>query len=73
MKMIMKPMGIIEWFIKIRYKLDDLVIRVSQVTSKSEEKLAGNRMIVNRYHSEINGLQKATLRGVAFTKLYLIN
>lgn len=60
MKIVMKPIEMIAWFTKdgvanpIRYRLDDQVIRV-QVTSKSEEKQAGNRMIVYRCQSEING------------------
>ena len=61
MKVLMKPIEMIAWFTKdgvpnpVRYKLDDKVIRVEQVISKSEEKLAGNRMIVYRCQSEING------------------
>ena len=61
MKVLMKPIEMIAWFTKdgvpnpIRYKLDNLVIRVGQVRSKSEEKVAGNRMIVYRCQSEING------------------
>lgn len=61
MKILMKPIEMIAWFTKegvlnpIRYKIDDKVIRIDQVTSKSEEKLAGNRMIIYRCQSEING------------------
>lgn len=57
----MKPIDMIAWFSQdgslhpVRYKFDDEVIKVEQVTSKSEEKLAGNRMIVYRCQSEING------------------
>jgi len=60
MKILMEPIEMIAWFTKdgvpnpIRYKLDGVVIKV-QVTSKSEEKLAGNRMIVYRCQSEIYG------------------
>lgn len=62
MKVLMKSIEMIAWFTKegvpkpIRYKVDDEVIKVQQVTSKSEEKLAGNRMIVFRCQSEINGV-----------------
>jgi len=62
MKVIMKPIEMIAWFTKdgapkpIRYKVDDVVVKVQQVISKSEEKLAGNRMIVFRCQSEINGV-----------------
>ena len=61
MRVLMKPIEMIAWFTKdgvlnpVRYKLDDKVIRVEQVTSRSEEKLAGNRMIIYRCQSELNG------------------
>lgn len=51
----------IAWFSKdgvpnpVRYKLDNQVIKVEQVILRSEEKLAGNRMIIFRCQSEING------------------
>jgi len=57
----MKPIEMIAWFSKdgiatpVRYKLEGKVIKVEQVTSRSEEKLAGNRMIIYRCQSEING------------------
>jgi len=60
MKILMQPIEMIAWFTKdgvpkpIRFKFDDLVIKV-QVISKSEEKLAGNRMMIFRCQSEING------------------
>ena len=65
MKILMKPIEMIAWFTKdgipnpIRLRIDDMVIRVGQVTSRSEEKLAGNRMIIYRCQSEINGELKA--------------
>lgn len=61
MRILSKPIEMIAWFTKdgvlnpIRYKLDGIVSKVDQVTSKSEEKLAGNRMIIYRCQSEING------------------
>ena len=61
MKVLMKPIEMIAWFNMegvpnpVRFKLADKVIKVDQVTSKSEEKLAGNRMIIYRCQSEING------------------
>jgi len=61
MKVLMKPIEMIAWFTKegvpnpVRYKLDGEVRKVEQVVSKSEEKLAGNRMIIYRCQSEING------------------
>jgi len=61
MRVLMKPIEMIAWFTTdgvpnpIRYRIDDKVIRVGQVTSRSEEKLAGNRMIIYRCQSEING------------------
>ncbi|KUO75745.1 MAG: hypothetical protein APF81_17870 [Desulfosporosinus sp. BRH_c37] len=65
MKVLMKPIDMIAWFTKhgvpnpIRFRIDDQVIKVQQVTSKSEEKLAGNRMIIFRCQSEINGVLRA--------------
>ena len=65
MKILMKPIEMIAWFTidgvpnPIRYRVDDKVIRVGQVTSRSEEKLAGNRMIIYRCNSEINGELRA--------------
>jgi len=59
MKIVMRPIEMIAWFTKdgvakpIRFKLDDLVIKV-HVISKSEEKLAGNRMMIFRCQSEID-------------------
>lgn len=64
MIVLMKPIEMIAWFTKdgvpnpIRYKLDETVIKVEQVTSMSEEKLAGNRMLIYRCQSEINGKLK---------------
>lgn len=64
MIVLMKPIDMIAWFTKdgipkpIRYRLDNEVIRVQKVTSMSEEKLAGNRMIIYRCQSEINGILK---------------
>ncbi|WP_242832497.1 hypothetical protein [Desulfosporosinus orientis] len=57
----MKPVEMIAWFTQdgipnpIRCRLGDKVIRVQQVTSISEEKLAGNRMFIYRCQTEING------------------
>jgi len=61
MKVLMSPIEMIAWFTKdgvpnpVRYKLEGKVIRVEQVTSRSEEKLAGNQMIIYRCQSEIDG------------------
>ncbi|HZK56172.1 MAG TPA: hypothetical protein VFC84_18610 [Desulfosporosinus sp.] len=61
MRIFMKPIEMIAWFSlervpnPVRYKLDDKVIKVEQVTSKSDEKLAGNRMIIFRCQSDMNG------------------
>lgn len=65
MKVLMKPIEMIAWFTKdgvpkpIRFRIEDQVIKVEQVPSKSEEKLAGNRMIIYRCQSAINGELKA--------------
>jgi hypothetical protein len=39
----------------IRFRLADKEIRIEQVISMTEEKLAGNRMLLFRCQSEING------------------
>jgi hypothetical protein len=39
----------------LRYKLNDETIKIEQVVSVTEEKLAGNRMLVYRCQSEIKG------------------
>jgi len=65
----MQPIEMIAWFTlegtpnPIRYKMtsDDaspIVVKVDQVVTRSEEKLAGNRMIIFRCQSEIDGLLK---------------
>ena len=65
MRVLMKAIEMIAWFTKdgvpnpIRFRIDDKVVRIGQVTSKSEEKLAGNRMIIYRCQSEVNGELKA--------------
>jgi hypothetical protein len=57
----MKPIEMIAWFTKngvptpIRLRLEDNVIRVGRVISRSEEKLAGNRMLIYSCQSEIGG------------------
>lgn len=65
----MQPIEIIAWFTlegvpnPIRYKiasLDDsnVVVKIDRIVTRSEEKLAGNRMFIFRCQSEINGLLK---------------
>lgn len=69
MRVLMQPIEMIAWFTlegipnPIRYKLasdDDsnAVVKVDRVVTRSEEKLAGNRMFIFRCQSEINGLLK---------------
>ena len=63
MKVLMKPIEMIALFSAdkprpIKFKIDDNVVKVEQIISLSEEKLAGNRMIIYRCQSEINGLLK---------------
>lgn len=68
MKVLMKPIEMIAWFTQegipnpIRYKLSEdasnVVIKVDKVITRSEEKIAGNRMLIFRCQSEINGLIK---------------
>ena len=60
----MKPIEMIAWFDlvgvprPIRFRVDGEVCIVQQVSSISEEKLAGNRMKIYRCQSEIDGLLK---------------
>ena len=39
----------------IRFKLADKTIKIEQVVSVTEEKLAGNKMLIFRCQSEIDG------------------
>lgn len=65
----MQPIEMIAWFTlegipsPIRYKIasedaSNIVVKVGRVITRSEEKLAGNRMFIFRCQSEINGLLK---------------
>ena len=67
----MQPIEMIAWFTlegtpnPIRYKMNSdnanashVVVKVDRVVTRSEEKLAGNRMFIFRCQSEINGILK---------------
>ena len=67
----MQPIEMIAWFTlegipnPIRYKMamasdngSNVVVKVDRVVTRTEEKLAGNRMFIFRCQSEINGLLK---------------
>ena len=69
MRILMQPIEMIAWFTlegipnPIRYKMtsDDssnVVVKVDRIITRCEEKLAGNRMLIFRCQSEINGLLK---------------
>ncbi|HBW36315.1 hypothetical protein [Desulfosporosinus sp. BICA1-9] len=69
MKILMQPIEMIAWFTQegtpnpIHYKLTSvdaasIVVKVDRVVTRSEEKIAGNRMILFRCQSEMNGLLK---------------
>ena len=69
MKIYMKKIKMIAWFtengvltpMKFQIATDDdepATIKVDNVTERSEEKLAGNRMIIYRCQSLINGVEK---------------
>ncbi|MCB8816034.1 hypothetical protein [Desulfosporosinus shakirovi] len=69
MKILMQPIEMIAWFTlegspnPIRYKMtsadaSNAVVKVDRILTRSEEKLAGNRMIIFRCQSELNGLLK---------------
>lgn len=57
----MRPVEMLAWFkeggnpVPLRFKDKGRVIKVEQVISRSEEKLAGNRMFIYRCQTEING------------------
>ncbi|WP_298202082.1 hypothetical protein [Desulfosporosinus sp.] len=60
MKILMKPIEVLAWFENgtphpLRFKLDGKEIKIEQVVSMTEEKLAGNKMLYFRCQSEING------------------
>jgi len=65
----MQPIEMIAWFTQegtpnpIRYKItssdsSNIVVKVDRVVTRSEEKIAGNRMLIFRCQSEMNGLLK---------------
>lgn len=69
MKVMMKPIEVLAWFSiegaprPLRFKLqgdyDEVhVYKVEQILHRSEEKLAGNRMLIYRCQSEIEGTQR---------------
>lgn len=68
MKVLMQPIEMIARFSPegtprpIKYQVtsdgESIVIQVDQVLFQTEEKLAGNRMLVFRCQSEINGFSK---------------
>ena len=53
MKVLMKPIEVLAWFENgaphpIRFRLDNKEVKIEQVVSMTEEKLAGNRMLCFR-------------------------
>ena len=68
MKILMQPIEMIAWFTRegvphpIKYRLrqneENITVRVDRVMIRSEEKLAGNRMLLYRCQSVINGIEK---------------
>ena len=64
MKTQMTPIEVIAHFkdngtiLPLRFKLNDDAIRIEQVVSVTEEKLAGNKMLCFRCQSEIDGALK---------------
>lgn len=68
MKILMKPIEMIAWFVKdnypipLRYRITsedetNTVIKIDKILFKEEEKLAGNRMILYRCESLIKQVQ----------------
>ena len=68
MKILMEPIEMIAWFgtegmprplrFKLKKETEENVYKVEQILTRTEEKLAGNRMIIYRCQSEINGALK---------------
>jgi len=69
MKILMQPIEMLAWFTKegvinpIRYRISSeqrapVVVKIEKVIQRTEEKLAGNRMIIFRCQSVMNGLMK---------------
>ncbi|MDP4093408.1 MAG: hypothetical protein Q8920_08610 [Bacillota bacterium] len=69
MKVYMKPVKMVAWFtengvptpVRFQMKEDDkefLTIKVGNISERKEEKLAGNRMLIYRCQSEIEGTEK---------------
>lgn len=68
MKVLMRPIEVIAWFTKdgiptpVKYRVNeednDFVIKVDRVVTRTEEKLAGNRMLIYRCQSIINSTEK---------------
>lgn len=69
MRILMQPIEMVAWFTlegiphPIRYRLtsdnaSSVVVKVDRVVTRSEEKLAGNRMFIFRCQSEVDGLLK---------------
>jgi hypothetical protein len=69
MKILMRPIEVLAWFTRegvinpIRYRVtseqsEPVVVKIDKVILRTEEKLAGKKMIIFRCQSVINGLQK---------------
>jgi len=69
MKVYMKQIKMIAWFsengtltpFKFQIKDDNnefITVKIGRISERSEEKLAGNRMMIYRCQSEINGVEK---------------
>lgn len=69
MKVLMEPIEMIAWFTKdgkphpIKYKLanaekEDITIKVDKIITREEEKLAGNRMIIFKCQSILDGIKR---------------
>ncbi len=60
MKVYMRPVEMLAWVNEegshpLKFRLNDEVIKVEQVLSSIQEKLAGNLMVVCKCQSEMNG------------------
>ena len=69
MKVIMKPVDMIVWFTKdgvphpLKYRFENdnqenITVNVDRIVFREEEKLAGNKMLVYKCQSIINGIER---------------
>ncbi|MDS1029955.1 hypothetical protein RDV78_05520 [Bacillota bacterium LX-D] len=69
MKVVMRPIEMLAWFteegilkpLKCKFILKDksvCIVKIDKIITRTEEKLAGNKMIIYRCQSEFNGIMR---------------